>query len=1120
MATDYNFRILREDNTSETVFNEFKQDLKNITLESTPPNINPFNIPPDNGFRTIESQIRVVNLPNNRGGQTANEESKKKIARLYVVPELYTLYSKLYQSYILRQNFIFSYLYTFEDFYRLSQYYFSHQNPNIRSINKLLRENLKKSENLKMDTLLNLLKDEFEEIKKINTDSISIFRNVESYFNKEEIIESQKEEEKQFIIEKIKSLLQKINPSIFPSTVTSGGSKKKNKIIFSSRSLRGGVTTASAAGPSSASGPSVPPSAPSSSTSGSGSGASGSGSGSGAPGPSSAPATGTSGPAPTSASGPSAPPSAPAPSPSTGPSTPPSTPPTKDHPEFTTNQTLKQIYQKIDLYLNNHTDIDIAKKNIELYDLIIQLQLLLGNEIETKKLSDLIRTNQQQNGGESTNVEKIIQTINEIINDIQQNQNNMDTIYSLIQQYTTLYKIEDEDLKEKKKRELFEKINKLCELKTNLITRLNTFKNAEKIKKNEIIYPFIESLTFILCKELISISFFFEGLNTSSCKEKTNSNKPISIKSIYEKFKNDFSTFIRMIETKTQRSLRFLKLKKREIAKQITTLENEITQKTEENRVLQSKYPRPPQGTNMTSSSRSSGLDRLSNELKKLKKRELQLVSYKNPDGTYNFTISRELDQIKQQIEDKEADIEDERLKQAKLFEEGRDYRENQTKIKKNESQIQMCKAEKDSLTQIQKSLDNRFKEKKEEFQQTIDRIKSLETIHSIMTLLNKVENKTNEIKKKAEELKKKNSNNRMIDAMTNDYLFKFITEKMLSVKVVKNEDGTNKLTRNGKKIYRLTILRSVQSFRKYLPLIKRYFEEKLNYYNNREGILSMLQLNTSLVTGLFEEGAKNLITNAYKFEEVGKSLPNSINNEEKKPSNLTGQTMGYNSQQSSLPYGQTQFGMASEPSYQYPTQQQSYSDNSGYGRGYSDSGMGRGYGNSGFGRGYGMGRGFGNSGSFFGGAAAVQKEEKKPEKKREYEFIKVVDKIFSELRNKVQSNEVYDNRIQTFVEYIDEKDKEITEEILRRLILIEKTKNLQYRFILPEQIRFMVRRLFKIKTFIDQLTTLKKQNKNENRAQLNFIYMTDLILMYFSLQYVFLNLLMCLFKESSPLNN
>ena len=67
------------------------------------------------------------------------------IASNYVIPELFILNSKLYQSYVKRNNLIFSYLQNHEDFYRMSEFYLSHENPNIRSINKLLRDNQTKS---------------------------------------------------------------------------------------------------------------------------------------------------------------------------------------------------------------------------------------------------------------------------------------------------------------------------------------------------------------------------------------------------------------------------------------------------------------------------------------------------------------------------------------------------------------------------------------------------------------------------------------------------------------------------------------------------------------------------------------------------------------------------------------------------------------------------------------------------------------------------------------------------------------------------------------------------------------------------------------------------------------
>jgi Skp family chaperone for outer membrane proteins len=333
-----------------------------------------------------------------------------------------------------------------------------------------------------------------------------------------------------------------------------------------------------------------------------------------------------------------------------------------------------------------------------------------------------------------------------------------DIIYGTIRPNQLHYAfIRDEDIKEKNKKELTEKINKLCESKVELIKKLRTFLEKEKIKKNEMIYPFVQSLGYILCKELISISFFFEKLKTSDCKEKMNSNKLINIKSIYEKFKNDFSAFIRNLETKIQRDQRFLQLKKREIEKNINALNNEIKQKEDENRTLQNKYPRPPsQGMNM--GSRGTSLRRIDDDIKRLKRQINDAESHRKPDGSLNGYYLRELQTYQRQLEEKISEREEAEVRQTKLNNEQRDYKENQQKIKENETRIQMCKAEKDSLTEIKNSLELKFKDKKKEFNDNIDRIKSLyEGINNIMSIFNKVENKTNEIQKKTDELKKKN---------------------------------------------------------------------------------------------------------------------------------------------------------------------------------------------------------------------------------------------------------------------------------------------------------------------------------------------------------------------------
>jgi hypothetical protein len=133
-----------------------------------------------------------------------------------------------------------------------------------------------------------------------------------------------------------------------------------------------------------------------------------------------------------------------------------------------------------------------------------------------------------------------------------------------------------------------------------------------------------------------------------------------------------------------------------------------------------------------------------------------------------------------------------------------------------------------------------------------------------------------------------------------------------------------------------------------------------------------------------------------------------------------------------------------------------------------------------------------------------------------------VIDKVLEDCRNKVSSNEVYENRFQTFIEYIDNEDRRLTNEILQRIQILLSSKNIEYKFILPEQVRFIVRRLYKIQTFLDKIKqidlTKKKNNQNENN-ETKFIYTTDYILLYFSLQYVLMNFMQCVFLKKNKLN-
>ena len=110
------------------------------------------------------------------------------IASNYVIPELFILNSKLYQSYVKRNNLIFSYLQNHEDFYRMSEFYLSHENPNVRSINKLLRENQIKAVDQVSAQWMEECKIAFENVRKLQEENEKVLGNVNSYIENEKKI--------------------------------------------------------------------------------------------------------------------------------------------------------------------------------------------------------------------------------------------------------------------------------------------------------------------------------------------------------------------------------------------------------------------------------------------------------------------------------------------------------------------------------------------------------------------------------------------------------------------------------------------------------------------------------------------------------------------------------------------------------------------------------------------------------------------------------------------------------------------------------------------------------------------------------------------------------------------
>jgi hypothetical protein len=75
------------------------------------------------------------------------------------------------------------------------------------------------------------------------------------------------------------------------------------------------------------------------------------------------------------------------------------------------------------------------------------------------------------------------------------------------------------------------------------------------------------------------------------------------------------------------------------------------------------------------------------------------------------------------------------------------------------------------------------------------------------------------------------------------------------------------------------------------------------------------------------------------------------------------------------------------------------------------------------------------------------------------------------------------------------------------KLLRVQKMKNAEYQFAFAEQIKFITRRMYRMELFIQKL--------KDPKVNLEHIYMTDLILMYFSLHYILSNFLDCIIKKN-----
>jgi hypothetical protein len=371
--------------------------------------------------------------------------------------------------------------------------------------------------------------------------------------------------------------------------------------------------------------------------------------------------------------------------------------------------------------------------------------------------------------------------------------------------------------------------------------------------------------------------------------------------------------------------------------------------------------------------------------------------------------------------------------------------------IEGKETELKNLQSSKRNIEKKTKSYTNLLLQKTTDLNKFETTSKSVfDSIGKAYILINRVNNMLEAMKKKKDEMDKKKSNNRLLQAMQSDMLFKEVNS-LLSAKSLGNAK------------YKLVIGKSAKDFKKRIPILKKYFESKNKFYENRGSILSALSFNVNAIASAFtNETPKNISFNEKQFADIFTS-PSTQN---VKPMNYATST-------------QSQFGAPSPTAY--AVQQQPYNPPP------QRPAMFGGY----------MGQ---------GGATQMNKP---PEKKSisSYEFITILDKVFEDLKGKVRSNEVYENRLNVFLKFLDERDRQLNEEILAKLNRVEKISKPEYEFIFPAQIKFITRRVFRIQDFM---------NTPRNNSQMKHIYMTDFILMYFSLHYILSNFLDLILKPQA----
>lgn len=1021
----------------------------------------------------VKNSFRNLQISKQNGGDLVNKQTTNtKITDLYLIPELYIMYSKLYHAFQERQKSTFDFLDSYDSFYRLSQYSFSHENPNIRSINELIRNTAEKKKSNNNLILFDDYKQILTSVQEYQTENEQIILKIT------ELVRTFKrigERQKGNIVElkrKLTNLFTSLktlftnktyfNTSNSPSTpqhemfsTILKNSEYKNFINFFQ-------TTPSFDNFNSL--------------------------------------TNTS---------------------------------KIDDLTFTTlNNFLNNLKDELnDLTKNVYFDKDskeiqteLAKRAGYLSDInklksIMEEISFLYFKIFKKNISSTskniiniykILTDKESKFLKFNQIIQKIQAINSELNyDKSQNEKIMKN--NILENYVSLKKEKNEEKKlllEQKKNEIKTNIidkkkkliNELNELsdELNKILILNIKNNVNS--QNEDLIKFLSSWIKIVIKvKCIELNLIIKLIKEneeedSICKSlkdyKLDQNLQMTLRNtIIETFNNINSYYTSFVE---------------ENKNQKETLSYKIEQLTTENTSIKDEPTRLKNEIDKEERTMKDEKSKYEGAIGKIKAVEPKISTLETKQST-SFLTSGESNTLSRHLSEKQTE-ETKRDEAERLLKDARTKRKDLlTQRLKVESRIEEIKKSKETLDQQLKNIEALGKELiKDGNEIRKDRLKDLvQNINKAYVSAAQVYGLTINFEKKAKELEKKSSQNELISLFTEDSLFK-IMKRLISVDVINDSvRGTNIVepnrTKDGLKRYRIILNKSVENFKtNTVPFLIKYYEEKLQYHNDRDSILSTFTFNVGNLSQFNQSSYKrfeplNLEINSFLINLSG----NSTTSPQSSSSSSSSKSQEFLQPNSGVSkYGQALYG-GTNVQGQVQTQTPNPPNK--------------------------------NATPVVPSVEVVQKNvanvanlANKPKnavsnkKNKQSIYLEAIDKKLDILKNKLSPNSNHQNRVNIFIKTIDEFDKNLSEKILEKLKKIQKMNNPIYKFIFAQQVRFIIRRFYKINEFIDKLSKISKENNSFNFV--NTYYTTDLFLMYLSLNIVFYNFINCV--QSKPPKN